>query len=515
MITATDFFCGMGGSSSGLVEAGMQVKLAANHWDRAIETHSANHPDTEHICADLQAVDLRYLPKTDVLWASPICTEVSPAGGRRKKGHQQDLFEDHGHVPSAAFERTRVTFWEVIRACEIHRYPIVFIENVIEAADWDLFDVWLAGMTTLGYEHQFISVSAAHIGSPTNPYAPQWRDRMYLAFHRRGVPMPTIEPRPLAYCPVCDDLVEAIQWWKPKRKHASRRIGKYGAQYLYVCPIGNHGVIEPVVAPAATAIDWTDLGVRIGDRKRTLAPSTMLRINHAADMLARGAFGPRMVFNVNHSGGDGRPFDPDLRPLPTATAKRGEGLLVAAAGNTWDGASGANNAYVRAWPTDGSPTPTQATTAQFGLVTMLRNHGTAATTDDPLATFTGGGHHHGLVIRSHGGHLKSEADSAVKSTDDPLPPVRAAASDFLVVPYRKGAKPQRTELATPPTYVDVEDLRFRMLKPREAASAQRFPRTYAMCGNLGEQQMQSGNAVAVNVAHWIGSFGVQALGGAA
>ena len=149
--TATDFFCGMGGSSTGLVEAGFDMKLAANHWDRAIETHAANHPNTEHLCADLQAVDVRYLPKTTILWASPICTEVSPAGGRRKKGHQLDLFEDHGHVPTEAFERTRVTFWEVIRAAEVHRYEVVLIENVVEAADWELFEVWVSAMAALGY----------------------------------------------------------------------------------------------------------------------------------------------------------------------------------------------------------------------------------------------------------------------------------------------------------------------------------------------------------------------------
>jgi len=27
--------------------------------------------------------DMRRLPQTDVLWVSPICTEVSPAVGRR------------------------------------------------------------------------------------------------------------------------------------------------------------------------------------------------------------------------------------------------------------------------------------------------------------------------------------------------------------------------------------------------------------------------------------------------
>ena len=35
-LSAVDYFCGMGGSSSGLVEAGFEVKVAANHWSRAI-----------------------------------------------------------------------------------------------------------------------------------------------------------------------------------------------------------------------------------------------------------------------------------------------------------------------------------------------------------------------------------------------------------------------------------------------------------------------------------------------
>ncbi|WP_343120330.1 DNA cytosine methyltransferase, partial [Clostridioides difficile] len=63
--------------------------------------------------------------------------------------------------------------------------------------------------------------------------------------------------------------------------------------------------------------------------------------------------------------------------------------------------------------------------------------------------------------------------------------------------------------------INVEDCYFRMLKPREAANAQAFPRHYIIHGNQGEQQMQAGNAVAVNVAHWLGLCGAQALGAAA
>src|SRR2546421_330032 len=42
-ITATDMFCGAGGSTTGAVLAGADVRLAINHWNRAIETHNPNY----------------------------------------------------------------------------------------------------------------------------------------------------------------------------------------------------------------------------------------------------------------------------------------------------------------------------------------------------------------------------------------------------------------------------------------------------------------------------------------
>ena len=509
-LSATDFFCGMGGTSSGLTEAGFDVKLAANHWARAIETHAANHPDTEHLCADIQAVDLRYLPRTDVLTASPICTELSPAGGRRKKTPPPDLFQEHGHVPKAAFERTRVTFWEVVRAAEVHRYKAVVIENVVESAAWELFDVWVAAMRALGYTVQFVSVSAAHIGDEQNPHAPQWRDRLYMVFTLAGIRLPDVSPRPPAWCPQCGTVGPSRQQWKQPNGPRGRFIGKYRQQYIYVCDKGHP--CEPLVAPAAAALDLTNPGTRIGDRKRRLAEGTMRRIDYAIDMLNRGEFGPEIVFSVNHDG-DGRPFDAHSRPMPTETVKRGQALLVAAAGNTWDAASRGQDGYIRAWPADGAPAPAQTTTSQLGVVTMLRNNSLPTSLDAPLATFTGGGYHHGLILKSQGGHLEDR--HAIQTTAEPFPAFRARSTDFLVVPYRKGGKPHPVSrpvsaLTTREGHglikpaVAVEDCYFRMLTPREAANAQRFPSDYTVTGNLGEQQMQAGNANPVNVAHWLG-----------
>ena len=65
MFTAIDLFAGLGGWSTGARDAGAQVLWAANHWPDAVEWHTANHPDTQHICQDLHQADWSQVPKHD------------------------------------------------------------------------------------------------------------------------------------------------------------------------------------------------------------------------------------------------------------------------------------------------------------------------------------------------------------------------------------------------------------------------------------------------------------------
>ena len=90
-----------------------------------------------------------------------------------------------------------------------------------------------------------------------------------------SLPMPDIRPRPLAWCPSA--MRSTAPSWKGLDR---RRIGKYRQQYLYRCPGSacRHRIVEPFVRPAAVAIDWSDLGERIGDRAMPLAAATMRRI---------------------------------------------------------------------------------------------------------------------------------------------------------------------------------------------------------------------------------------------
>ena len=549
-LTYTDIFCGAGGSSIGLTEAGYTLKLAANHWDRAIETHSANFRDAEHLCADVSNYDMRRLPRTRVLWASPICTENSPAGGRKRRPKGQlDMFEESGHVPGEGMERTRATFHDVIRATEVHRYDAVIVENVTEAADWELFDWWLGGMVLLGYNYQFASVSSAHIGGEENPYAPQWRDRLYIVFTRKGIPLPDVSPRPLAWCPVCEAEVYALQSWKrPERP----KIGKYGRQYVYVCPNTScaHAVAEPFVLPAASAIDWSDLGTRIGDRKRPLAVNTMRRIRAGLEM-----FGPQpAIVRANASDPPGSAYvraRPAFgSPLSTVTTTRDEALATPPfltllrsdrirnldpAGEPLAAimADGSNHGLVLPLggynrtsepTTTADPFRTRVVRDTDALVTppfltTLRGDMEASGVDEPVPSVMVRGHEAltvpPFIVKNYGGYCEPRHN--VEPVSGPLSPVTVRDHHALVVPYR-GRRSRATTTGEPlhtlatrdsaalvqPDDAEVLECRLRMLKPREHLRAQRFYDDYIVKGNQGEQTMQAGNAVSANVAHWLG-----------
>ena len=424
----------------------------------------------------------------------------------------------------------------------------------------------------------------------------------------------------MAWCPTCDEINHAVQSWK---RPGARRIGKYRAQYLYRCPnlICRHAVVEPFVRPAAAAIDWSDLGERIGDRSKPLADATLRRIRAGIAQFAQPT-----VIATNHDDGDQRSYPAAAAPMPTRSTKIGDGVacppflldryqynnpadhrfvhdptvtpmttvtatgrsvrtlvtppflidrrayddgdarrikpvtepvgtitatgrphaltvppLVVPAGGTWnDDATSAED-----------PMRTRLTRDTDGLctpqpwITVLRNHADVASIAAPLATVATGSEHGGghqaltvppgadhaaggaFIQKHHGGLTYAAIEHMTKSITDPLPGVVARPNLSLVIPYRKGrAKTAGEPLHTVATrdsaalvcsddQIDVDDCRFRMLKPREHGRAQRFPDDYRVVGNQGEQTMGFGNAVSSNVAQWLGGIIAHLLGDAA
>ncbi len=532
MLTLTDMFCGAGGSSTGAAAVpGVQVSTAMNHWPRAIETHARNHPSTDHVLADISQSDPRYIPRTDLLWASPECTNHSVAKGRRRATAQDELWGET--LPDAAAERSRATMWDVPRFAEHHRYRSIIVENVVDAAKWVLFESWLHAMTALGYRHRIVYISSMHAQWRGLP-APQSRDRMYIVLWRAGGTAPDLEQiqRPPAWCPRCDRVVAAMQTWK----RPDRPWGRYRAQYYYRCP--NHAcrgqMVEPGWLPAASIIDWSLPAERIGDRKRPLSPKTVTRIREGLRRYG-SIWGPLIHRNYTPRGVGAGLTRPVSDPLGTVTAADHHSLIdfdhraliLEAAGNTYDAADprhpshGDPDGYYRIWPAD-DPLRTVHTTASKGLLIPVegRDGKHAVSSDEPLRTQTTRSET-GLLVPYYG------TSTSAYPTDEPVGTLTAHDRYALVTLRGQNApKPVTAPLDTITAggnhaalaevdVPDIEQCRFRMLHPDELKRAMAFTDEYVLLGTKREQVRQAGNSVPPPNARDIVWAVAELLGGAA
>ncbi|MEI7727669.1 MAG: DNA cytosine methyltransferase, partial [Bacteroidota bacterium] len=303
-ITVTDQFCGAGGSSQGVRNiskangGGAEVKMAMNHWKLAIETHNTNFPEAMHDCTDISAADPRRYPSTDILITSPECTNHTLAKGVKRVKSQIDLFNTGILDPAA--DRSRATMWDVPRFAEYHQYNLIIVENVVDAREWVMFDAWLQAMHLLGYKHKCVYLNSMFC-HPT----PQSRDRMYIVFWKKGNKEPMLDFRPDAHCPKCTLEVKAMQRWK----NPSRQYGKFRQQYTYICPFCANQVM-PYFYAAFNCIDWSDIGTRIGDRKKPLSENTVKRIEYGLKK-----YGKQSLYVANYTPGYCKPVTSEFATM--------------------------------------------------------------------------------------------------------------------------------------------------------------------------------------------------------
>lgn len=163
----SDFFSGLGGFSEGAIQAGADVRFAANHNDLACEYHLLNHPGVRVEQQDLQQCDMSDIESPDLLVASPCCQGWSTAGAPSRQGTGGNGFVD----PKRATKRTelqRSTMWAVTAAAEVARPHAILIENVTEMLGWTLFPVWQMALETLGYAVETQVLNAADYGSASD-----------------------------------------------------------------------------------------------------------------------------------------------------------------------------------------------------------------------------------------------------------------------------------------------------------------------------------------------------------
>jgi DNA (cytosine-5)-methyltransferase 1 len=517
-IQAVDLFCGAGGTSTGLRLAcdrlGYELNLlAVNHWDIAIATHSANHPNAAHMCASVDTVDPRIaVPggRLDLLWASPECTFFSVARGGKP-------VTDQG----------RASAWLILRWAELLYIDTILIENVKEFRDWcpvgvngrpmkskrgETFYAFLGALQSLGYRVEWEIMNAADFGAATS------RERLFIQARRGRKP---------------------ITWPKPSHHKNGGRLKKWRA--------------------AREIIDWKTPSQSIFGRKRPLAPTTLARIIAGLEKFGGRELEPFLVILRNHATAQSLDI-----PIPTLTAGGNhvglaQPFITAFRGNH----KGKNDGERRNHSVD-EPLRTMDTAPRFGLIEpkpFILGHrqfdeSCVDSIERPLRTITAsGGTDMGIVEpkpfilphRMFGGMEVDSIDRPLRtivanndaaalvepfivpvnhgkndtrshSVERPLPTVTSVDATGLVEPYLTKyygtakvlpitepvptvTTKERFGLVTP-LIVETEggqkvglDIHFRMLTPRELARAMSFPDSYKFTGNRESVVKQIGNAV--------------------
>ena len=420
-----DLFCGAGGSSTGarraIEEIGGAMRLVAvNHWNLAIETHSANHPDATHVVEDVSIVDPEAVVESghlDLLMASPECTYHSRARGGKP-------IHDQG----------RMNPWAVMNWLTKLDVRHVLIENVPEFTDWgpldpatkkpikskkgEHFQSWFLNFFLLGYHAEWRILNAADYGDATT------RTRFFLLARKDGHP---------------------IEW--PEPTHAKGETGMFPGRKRW--------------RGAREIIDWNNPGRSLLDDpkylKKPLSEKTRRRIarglerfggplaplyirlldlpEHQVDGV-EGGLDPGFIVNRHAENGSARVHSVD-EPIPTATC-RGAGYLVQPKAQPFVQANRNHNAPKGV----DEPVPT-VTTAHGGGSFLVEPHlrsfvlshyrGTEPrSTEEPIPTVTTRGPGYLVESEAEAFLLGQQSGGAPRSAEDPAPTGTADGAISLV-----------------------------------------------------------------------------------
>lgn len=159
-----DLFAGIGGMRIAFEGAGGRC-VFSSEWDtHAQETYAANFGEVPH--GDISEVDLRNIPKFDVLLAGFPCQPFSSIGKRQGFEH-----------PTQG-----TLFYEIVRIIEAKKPDMFLLENVAGLQSHDqgrTLQIILDTLEELKYDVNYKRLNSADFG------VPQFRERIYLVGKRR------------------------------------------------------------------------------------------------------------------------------------------------------------------------------------------------------------------------------------------------------------------------------------------------------------------------------------------
>lgn len=521
-----DNFAGGGGASTGIeLATGYSVDIAINHDPEAIRMHKVNHPNTEHYCENVWAVDPVKACNghpVGLAWFSPDCKHFSKAKGGKPKD-----------------KNIRGLAWVALRWAGLVRPRVIMLENVEEFKTWGplnrrhhpikskqgrTFEKFVQQLTDLGYEVQFKELVAADYGAPT------MRKRFFMIARCDGKP---------------------IIWPEPTHAPADSEEVKKGLLKPYV---GAYTQLD-FSLPCPSIFDTSEeIKEKYGIRAvRPLAQKTMDRIARGLKKFVLDNPEP-FIIQCNH-GGERRPND-IREPMPTITGKHGYGIVepymvqIGQTGFTKDRSKDvqeplttivSKNEHCLISPTliqyhsetskDGvrgqtieDPIMTVDSSNRYGLVaSFLQKYydggykGAGDTLENPLPTVTAWDHN--SVVTANLIQMNNHCDG--RDLRDPIPTITAGDGHFgevrafLIKYYGQGTGQDIEEPLDTVTSRDrfglvtiegvdyqIVDIGLRMLEPKELYGCQGFPDDYIIDHDYtgktyprSEQVRRCGNAV--------------------
>lgn len=226
---AVDLFCGAGGLSLGLAEAGFEVLLAVDHDDEALETHRAYHPGLS-VNWDLGDEDVvSRVAKlvrdcgVTLVAGGPPCQPFSRAG----RSMMRDLVRS-GRRPEHDHRRD---MWEsFLGVIEQSTPPAVIMENVPDMAldrGMVILRAMIERLEALGYSVEERVVETWRYG------VPQFRQRLILVALRDGLQFdwPDEVPERVTVRSAVNDLPEVDGGWRPSNGHGVDPVATGWADY--------------------------------------------------------------------------------------------------------------------------------------------------------------------------------------------------------------------------------------------------------------------------------------------
>lgn len=277
-----DWFAGGGGMSEAIFQAlGRHADVSANHDSDACSMHAVNHPQTEHMQADVREIDPRKAARgrpVGLFHLSPDCTHHSQAKGGQPRDRTIRALSWVGVWWAGTVKPRIITLENVKQILQwgpliAKRDPatsrVIKLDGTVAepgervpleqqylipdkkraGTTWRRFVSILRGM---GYVVEWKVLCAADFGAPTT------RERLFMVARCDGAPIVWPEP---------------THFKEPKRGQLKWRA-------------------------AAECIDWSIPGKSIFDREKSLAEATMRRIAHGMKRYVLDSPTPYIVNNM-------------------------------------------------------------------------------------------------------------------------------------------------------------------------------------------------------------------------